>query len=344
MRILVVRFRQMGDAILATSLLNTLRQNFPDAEIDFVLNARIAPLFEGHPAISRIITFTEEERHGLAYIRKVWKVMHSGSRYDVIIDMRSTVNTLLFALFSPATKYRIGRHKWYTCLVLNHRIKPNPQFSMIDTDLSFAEPLNAIRQITPTQEFTLHITEEEQNEFRQYLVQQGVDMKRPRILVNVTAKLANKVWNEDKMVWVLDHFLKAYPDWQVLFNYAPGDEEKNARRIYARLGSPQQVLIDVQAHSARQLVAMGHNMTCFFGNEGGARHVMHAAGCPTLVICAPGNKKHVWIPKNRVRAEGIAPSDFASAKALATMDRTTQYDLIDQESVWRQLNIFIQSL
>ena len=54
-RVLVVRFRQMGDAILATPLLNTIRQSFPDAEIDFVLNEKIAPLFEGHPAIHRLL-------------------------------------------------------------------------------------------------------------------------------------------------------------------------------------------------------------------------------------------------------------------------------------------------
>ena len=72
MKILVVRFRQMGDAILATPLLSTLRENFPDAEIDFVLNARRAPLFEGHPAISNIITFTDEERHSFfTYLKKV---------------------------------------------------------------------------------------------------------------------------------------------------------------------------------------------------------------------------------------------------------------------------------
>ena len=30
-KILVVRFRQMGDAVLATPMLNTLRRNFPEA-------------------------------------------------------------------------------------------------------------------------------------------------------------------------------------------------------------------------------------------------------------------------------------------------------------------------
>ena len=58
--ILVIRFRQMGDAILATPLLNTLHRSFPDAEIHFVLNERIAPLFEGHPAVSSPSAMTSD--------------------------------------------------------------------------------------------------------------------------------------------------------------------------------------------------------------------------------------------------------------------------------------------
>ena len=344
MNILVIRFRQMGDAILATSLLNTLRRSFPDAQIDFVLNARIAPLFEGHPSIDRIITFTDDERHRfITYVRRVWSIVHS-TRYDVIIDLRSTVNTMLFAMLSLSSRFRIGRKKWYTRLFFNHLIDVPTGCPMIDLDLAYAAPLRAVHPVEPIRDFTLCISDEEHRAFGDYLIGQGIDMTRPRILVNVTAKLAHKVWSEDKMVWVLQRFLAEYPDYQVIFNYAPGDEERNARRIYERLGSPRQVFIDVQAHSSRELVAMAGYMTCFFGNEGGARHVMHAAGCPTLVVCAPGSKKQVWIPQNQVLAVGIAPSDFASCQELSRMSREAQYDLISKESVWQTLQQFIQQV
>ena len=50
-RILIIRFRQIGDSILAVALCSTLKKSFPDAEIHFVLNKNIAPLYEGHPDI-----------------------------------------------------------------------------------------------------------------------------------------------------------------------------------------------------------------------------------------------------------------------------------------------------
>ena len=141
MKILVIRFRQMGDAILATPLLSTLRASFPDAEIDFVLNERIAPLFEGHPALSRIITFTDEERHSFfTYVGKVWRTVHQ-TRYDAIIDMRSTTNTMLFALFSLRSRWRIGIRKPYTWGIFNRRIEAcEDDESMIDHNLKLVPP------------------------------------------------------------------------------------------------------------------------------------------------------------------------------------------------------------
>ena len=350
MNILVIRFRQMGDAILSTALLNTLRHNFPDAQIHFVLNERIAPLFKGHPSVDRFITFTDDERHhALTYIRKVWHIVHE-THYDIIIDMRSTANTMLFSLFSPSSKFRIGMDKGYTKLVFNHTIAPCAnQYSMVEYDTRYTLPLQSFGPIEPVYPFNLHITDEERQSFGAYLTSQGIDLSRPVMLANVTAKLASKVWMEDRMVWVLSRFVEQYPDYQIIFNYAPGQEEENARRMYAQMGKPQQVFIDVQAHSSRELVAMSSYMTLFFGNEGGARHIAQAAGCPSLAICAPENSKKVWIPQTQVLAEGISPVDTLAAhqlteQAYQQLSREEKYSLLTQEYVWSRLQSFMQKL
>ncbi|MBQ7211269.1 MAG: glycosyltransferase family 9 protein [Muribaculaceae bacterium] len=342
MKILVVRFRQMGDSVVATALLNTLRYNFPESQIHFVLNEKIAPLFQGHPSIDRIITFSEDDHSGLVrYLKKVWQIVHD-TRYDVIIDMRSTLNTMMFACFSRRTPYRIGLKKFYTRIAFNHLIHFSENKSMVEHDVSLASPLNAIKEIYAINEFTLHISEEEKKDFGDYLRGQGVDLEKPIILVNVTAKIASKVWHEDRMVWVLKQFLETFPTYQVVFNYAPGPEEANARRVYEKLGRPQQVFIDVQARSSRELVAMGYYMTLFFGNEGGARHIIHATGCPSLVVCAPKTNKTVWLQQNSVPAEGISPADFADSSVLKKMSNEQKYNLITQEVVWEKLKDFTQ--
>ena len=378
MKILVIRFRQMGDAILATPLLSALRQNYPDAEIDFVLNERIAPLFEGHPALSRIITFSDHERHSaFIYIRKVWQVVHQ-THYDVIIDMRSTVNTMLFALFSLRSRWRIGIRKPYTWGIFNRRIEAcEDDESMIDHNLKLVPPSippkggrmspipsvppkggrkSPIPSVPPKGEryssagqnrlfppsggqrgvigLSLFITDQERQDFRQYMAGQGIDFSRPVLLVGVTAKLAHKTWPEDRMTEVLRRLIEAYPRLQLIFNYAPGKEAENAQRIHARLLSsaatpsqPLPVFLNIQAKTPRQLAAMAANCTAYFGNEGGGRHIVHAMGRPSLVICSPGASKTTWLPQDTdVLALGI---DAAS------------YDLITVDRVWLELQSFL---
>lgn len=339
--ILVIRFRQMGDAVLATPLLSTLRRNYPEAQIDFVLNARIAPLFEGHPAVSRVITFTDDERHHtLTYIKKVWQTVRR-TRYDVIIDLRSTANTMLFALFSPSTPWRIGVRKPYTRFIFNHRFPGcEPDERMTNHNLSMLAPLGNLQRDS---RLSLHITEAETADFRQYMRRQGIDFSRPVMLAGVTAKLESKTWAEDRMVEVLRRFLAAYPDVQVIFNYAPGREAENVRRIYDALEQSPGIFINIEAGSMRQLAAMAANCTFYFGNEGGARHIVQAMGRPSLVVCSPMASKTTWLPEcDEPLTRGIAPSDIDPQ--ADRLDYAQQYALISVERVWAGLQQFCSQI
>ena len=373
MKILVVRFRQMGDAILATPLLSTLRANYPDAQIDFVLNERIAPLFEGHPAISRVITFTDDERHApLTYIRKVWRTVHK-THYDAIIDMRSTLNTMLFALCSLRSRWRIGISKPYTWAVFNRRYPGcDDDESMISHNLRLAEPLlegkeergkwkeergkgkeeSGERKVE--RNLSLSISDAEKQRFRSYMQQQGIDFSRPVLLVGVTAKLESKTWPEDRMTAVLRRFIEAFPQWQLIFNYAPGREADNARRIRDSLSnyaatssqSPSQslpVYLSIEAKSPRELAAMAANCTAYFGNEGGARHIVHAMGRPSLVVCSPSASKATWLPHDTdITAIGLSASDIRPDAAALTPRE--QYDLITVDRLWPLLRSFCEGL
>ena len=156
--ILVIRYRRVEDSILAMALCRTLKMNFPEARIDLVLDANIAPLFENHPDVDRVIAFTHEEKHGFFhYLAKVRQVVRS-TRYDAIIDMRSTIQTLWFSLFSIRTKYRIGRKKSYNWLISNYRPKISKNIDMVVQDLMLARPLQKIKPIHECRDFSIPVS------------------------------------------------------------------------------------------------------------------------------------------------------------------------------------------
>ena len=180
-------------------------------------------------------------------------MVHS-THYDVIIDMRSTMNTMLFALFSPSTPYRIGLNKGYCKLAFNHLIERScAGRSMIEFNLSMLKPLEKEGKLIRDEHFSLYITEEEQKAYDQYLQSQGIDLAKPILLAGVTAKLDYKTWNEDRMAWTIQQFIKAYPQVQIIFNYAPGKEKENAYRIYEKMGKPSRYILILQQRASESL-------------------------------------------------------------------------------------------
>lgn len=340
-KILVIRFRQIGDSILATALCNSLKSSFPNAEVHFVINSGIAPLYKDHPSIDRLITFSKEENKTfLKYISKVWRTVHN-EKYDIIIDMRSTIRTLLFSLFSLSTPWRIGKKKGYTYPVLNCSVdndNSSLNLDMVKRDLMFLEPLEKGYDIKYRSDFSLFIKDEENERYRRYMKDEGIDFDKPVVLVGVTTKILTKRWNIEFMKQVIERIIKNYPEIQLVFNYAKGEEEMQAREMFKQLSSPERVKIDIQASSLLELVALCNNSSFYFGNEGGARHMIQAMGVPSFSIFSPKISKAIWLPINSVPAEGIEVSDIIKEKT--DRDKHSYQDLFDAisvDEVWNRL-------
>lgn len=346
-KILIIRFRQLGDAVLATALCNTLKNSFPNAEIHFVLNKGIAPLFDQHPSIDKVITFDNDDNKKLGpYISKIWKVTHT-TRYDAIIDMRSTIRTLLFSLFSLHTPFRIGRIKWYSKFLHNYRIDNYSKMldiDMVKRNLMLASPLEKVGPIAYTDKINLSISAKEKEIFKNYMKNMGIDTTRPVILVGVTTKLQHKRWDLQHMTDIIREISANYKDLQLIFNYAPGKEEFEAREIYKALGSPTNIFIDLQAKSLKELIALCCNSSLYFGNEGGARHVAQAMNVPSFAIYSPNSSKSMWLPKNSTQADGIAPSDLVSKEKLHNLNYEDQFSLITLEEVYKRLKPILDKL
>ena len=272
--------------------------------------------------------------------------MHQ-NKYDIIIDMRSTIRTLFFSLFSLRTPFRIGRIKGYTRFLLNYRTdtyRKDLTTDMVQRNLLLAAPLEKIRPIQYTKEFKLYLTDREKEDFRYYMEKEGIDFAHPVLLIGVTTKLIHKKWNTEFMIATLKRILEEHKDIQMIFNYAPGYEEEDARNIYKELGCPERIKIDIQASSLRQLAALCANCSFYFGNEGGARHIAQALGVPSFAIYSPSASKSMWLPANSVLAEGISPDDILSPEQQATLTYEERFALITPEKVYGQLTSILRQL
>lgn len=341
-KILVVRFRRVGDAVLTTALCTSLKKSFPEAEIHYVLNSGIAPLFEGHPDVDKVISFSNRDNGNIfRYVRRVWQVMRE-NKYDVIIDVRSTFRTLFFALFGFSAAYRIGTRKSYNHILHNYRIdnRSDKTTDVINHLLMLLEPLATEARINYCSEFKLYISEDERKVFRHYMEQKGIDFSRPVILAAVAARLAHKVWNKENMKEVLRRIIEKY-DAQIIFNYA-GDEEDYALNMHKEMENDPSIFTAVKANSLRELCALAANCDFFFGNEGGPRHLSQALGVPSFAIFPPGISKAMWLPAEGGDYQGISPDDMLPRERQEGMDYQQRFNLIQVEPLWEKLDEMLQ--
>jgi lipopolysaccharide heptosyltransferase II len=104
-RILIIQTAFIGDVILSTSLVESLKKEFPDSELDFLLRKGNEQLFEHNPNVHKVLVWDKKENK-LQNLAKVIKEVRA-SQYDLLVNLQRYFSTGLIAFFSKA-KCKIG--------------------------------------------------------------------------------------------------------------------------------------------------------------------------------------------------------------------------------------------
>ncbi|MFT5610987.1 MAG: ADP-heptose:LPS heptosyltransferase [Arenicella sp.] len=302
MKILVVRFKFIGDVLLSSTLCASLRASFPDAQIDYLMHANAAALFEGNPDIDNILTLSPADRKSLAYFRKIWHITRAN--YDIIIDATSTAKTEMISLLSPRSSYKIGRYKKGRGLFYTHKIAK--QFNnKIDQRMAMLKPLmDDGFQIVEDRQLKAFLSESENAAMQNRISVAGIDQKKKLFAFSVSSKFEHRYWNLDYMEEVVQHCL-AQHNAQILLLPGMAHEQQLVDRFHQRFDGNANVYSTVEADSLRELCALLKQCDIFVGNEGGPRHFAQAVGLPTVCVFSPSAKLNEWLPELSSRHQAV---------------------------------------
>lgn len=117
---LIIQTASIGDVILATPLIEKLRQFYPESRIDFLLKKGTEGLFKGHPKLNHCYIWdksTDKYKNFLTILGAVQDV-----KYDYVINIQRFASTGLLTTFSRAGK-TIGFSKNPFSVFFGKRIK-----------------------------------------------------------------------------------------------------------------------------------------------------------------------------------------------------------------------------
>jgi len=112
MKILILKVQTIGDTLLTTPLARNLKQYYPDAMIDFMVNEGTQQMLDANSKVNQVIEYKRESQRSLSnwqrFVNNIALLKRiRGEKYDLVIDLDEGDRGALVTLISGA-KTKLG--------------------------------------------------------------------------------------------------------------------------------------------------------------------------------------------------------------------------------------------
>lgn len=275
-RVLVVRRRALGDALVTLPAVMALREALPDARIDLVLDRVLAPLFDALPGVTlrpwdgatRTATWVHDLRR---------------RRYDLVIDYLSTPRTAVWTALSGA-RLRVGYDLRWRSWAYNVRVPrrsgrgPVRQFA----GESFADPLRALGLRPPPWRARLPFAFGDTDLGATYRAWRDAHLTGPgpRVGLALSATWPAKAWPLDRAADLARTLADTGHD--VILLPGPGEEPG-----FAPLRREAPRLLWAPPTELRELADLLGRLDVLVATDCGPRHLAAARSTPTVTLFGP---------------------------------------------------------
>lgn len=287
-RVLVVRLRSIGDTVLTTPSLFSLRRFVPEAQIDILLEDWVAPVLEGSDLIDRVITIPRDSTSARARVARELRA----ARYDVVYNLHGGTTATLLTRATGA-KHRVGFENYQYARLHNH-IAPSPLEIWQRSTLHSVEQQLALIgwtgvPVTDRPATRLAVTESASISVTEKLRAAGFRGSEAVAIVHPTAAFETKQWAIENFARVTEELgARGFVPVVVV---AP-NEKQMAQTLVDKSSARCVVLNDL---TLPEVTALGSRARLFVGNDSGIAHIAAATGAPCVVIFGSSNRNH-WRP------------------------------------------------
>lgn len=279
-RILLISSTALGDTVLSTPAIQSVRNRYPEAHICLLLHVAYLDLFRAHPGIDEVIPFHGGYRR---FWRLAWRLRQG--RFDVVcIFHGNEPQTTPLAYLSGAPRiYKLPNDNRYRFLLSNR--EPVLGWSDlghgIDQRLAVAELAGA----PPTERrMLLPVLEEATYAFAELAASHGIGPLTPLVAFQVGASTRSRRWAPSRYVELAKQLLADYPALHLILTGSP-TERSLAEEVAAGISDPR-VWVTAGSLPLRLLPAMLQRCQVLVTGDTGPMHVAVAVGTPVVALFA----------------------------------------------------------
>jgi len=300
-RILLIRLRSIGDAVLTTPSLTALRRFLPNARIDILLEDWVAPVLEGVDTADNIILFSPENIFARLKLARRLRA----SRYDIVYNLHGGT-TSTFLTYASGARHRVGFGHYRYSFLYNHLGVPALEFWDRDKLHSAEQQLALLGwtgvPVGDLPKTSLKVTEAADEKIAAKLKAVGLAEDSAFALIHPAAAFISKQWAAEKFAAIAE-YLSGKGILTVAV--AAANEEAVLRAVKGSASVPVITFSDL---SLPEITALAARSRLFVGNDSGIAHIAAAVGKPCVVIFGSSNIDH-WRPYTDAPNEVVSAED-----------------------------------
>lgn len=274
-RILIRSVNWIGDAVLTTPAISSLRRNFPEAKISILAKPWVSEIFKGNPDIDDVILYEES---GLGYrLRLIGDIRRRG--FDMAVLFQNAFEAALIAFLS-GIPIRLGYSTDGRGILLRPSITVRAETKKKHHLEYYLDLLRdaglSVEGISPV----LNLDEVERAWAIDFLKRNGWDEGKRLIGINPGATYGRaKRWYPERFAFLIDR-LMGEGLTAIIFS-GPG-ENPIVEEIKNRVGSKP--ILSVEGVSVRELSSLIERCSIFISNDTGPMHLASALQVPVVAI------------------------------------------------------------
>ena len=279
-RILLIRRRALGDALVTIPAIEEICDTWPDARIDLVIDRPFAALIA--ELVPRVNVLTYPAPDGSPWV----KTLRAG-RYDLVIDWLSTPATALWSILTGA-RFRVGyalRRRWWAYNVQVPRNREGADALRSFAGESFLDPLRRMGLAPAPWRDGIAASRvgadagPPAGPFAAWL-SRWLERPGARIAVVMSATWSAKAWPAEHILELLGTMRSA--GWNPVLVTGPGDEA-----LAERLRPDLEDEFWAPPTNLAELAVLLKNADLFVGTDCGVRHLAASLGVATVTIFGP---------------------------------------------------------
>jgi ADP-heptose:LPS heptosyltransferase len=286
-RILVTKFRAMGDTILLTAALKELHRNFPNAQIHVAVTEPWIWLLEGFPGVTKLWPITwhhDRAARTKAATRLAFQLRKE--QYDLVCGFHSSPAAAMVGLSTGAKIRAIHFHSFKAKNMYSTATIPGKGIMkpVVERDLDTIRGLGL--EVPEGVMPKIYLKDEEKAFAKEEF--QAWGLKNPVLGLALGASRPTKVWPLHRFAEVAQKWV-AETKGSVLVITGPG-EETFVDDFYKAIPADAELRKSIQvmpAANVRTLAARISQLNVLVGNDSGPRHLATALEVPTVTIFGP---------------------------------------------------------